>query len=515
MVCSGSPVPGKAAFNNFPYQYGIVERTFSEFKASVFDTTLVSSYAGLPADLKAGAIQAAFNSAKGNYADGDARYFSCQTCHVPATTGMGCNKAGTPTRTDLPLHDMTGGNYWMPDAILYQNTQNTLRLGGGLTATQIDAIKAGKNRAIQQLNLAASLVVNGNTLKVTNLTGHKLISGYPEGRRMWLNVKWYDGSSILLREDGAYGTITANINGTATPVKTILNPGTTKVYEAHYGMTQEWANQLIALGYPPTLALSYDRVTGAVAYTLGQLAAQAPGTYHETFHFVLNNTVTKDNRIPPYGFSYNEARTRNALPVPATQYGNPAAGGTYNYWDEVALNPPPGATRAEIRLLYQPTSWEYVQFLYLANNGQNAFLANEGVNMRNAWLNTGMAEPHVMASVNWPGTAPCVAPAPLTSVQIAQIEFHANPIELVGDLQMPANIRFGGSKTNPYLLPGTTCSTQNNCEVTAGTTFPHGALDSPAANYSYLVQPVATCGPVQAMPSNRTAAFNYALTPGQ
>ena len=154
-------------------------------------------------------------------------------------------------------------------------------------------------------------------------------------------MKWYDGSSILLREDGAYGTITANINGTATPVKTILNPGTTKVYEAHYGMTQEWANQLIALGYPPTLALGYDRVTGAVDYTLGQLAAQAPGTYHETFHFVLNNTVAKDNRIPPYGFSYNEARTRNALPVPANQYGSPAAGGTYHYWDEVALNPPP------------------------------------------------------------------------------------------------------------------------------------------------------------------------------
>ena len=153
----GSPVDGKAAFNNFPYQYGVVERTFSEFKAGAFDTTLVSSYASLPADLKAGAIQAAFNSAKGNYADGAARYFSCQTCHVPATTGVGCNKAGVPTRTDLPLHDMTGGNYWMPDAILYQNTQGTLRLGGGLTATQIDAIKAGKNRAIQQLNLAASL----------------------------------------------------------------------------------------------------------------------------------------------------------------------------------------------------------------------------------------------------------------------------------------------------------------------------------------------------------------------
>ena len=50
---------------------------------------------------------------------------------------MGCNKNRRPSRTDLPLHDMTGGNYWMPDAILYLNTQGTLRLGGGLTAIQI------------------------------------------------------------------------------------------------------------------------------------------------------------------------------------------------------------------------------------------------------------------------------------------------------------------------------------------------------------------------------------------
>ena len=73
----GSPVDGKAAFNNFPFQYGIVERTFSEYSSGALSKTLVSNYANLPADLKAGAVQAAFDSAKGNYADGTARYFSC------------------------------------------------------------------------------------------------------------------------------------------------------------------------------------------------------------------------------------------------------------------------------------------------------------------------------------------------------------------------------------------------------------------------------------------------------
>lgn len=406
----GSPVDVKAAFNNLPFQYGVVERTFSEHMAGALSKTLVSSYNSLPGDLKAGAIKAAFESAmadsknlyRPDYADGTTRNFTCQTCHMRPVTGFGANKSGIPLRADLPLHDMTGGNHWVPDAILYQNSRGTLRLGGGLTTTQIDAIKAGKERARQQLQLAASMSVLGNTLKVTNLTGHKLISGYPEGRRMWLNIKWYDSDNVLLHEDGKYDVVTS-VNG--TPVKSLvdLNGQNTKIYEAHYAMTREWASQLIGLGFPANLPLSFDRITGAVDQTLGELA-EGSDSYHKTFHFVLNNTVVMDNRIPTYGMSHEEARKRNALPVPATQYGNPASNGTYHYWDTVTLNPPTGAAYAEIKLLYQPTSWEYIQFLYLANNGQNAFLANEGVNLLDAWLNTGMAEPEVMASTTW-GTA--------------------------------------------------------------------------------------------------------------
>jgi hypothetical protein len=406
----GSAVGSKAAFNNFPYMYGVVERTHSEFKAGALSKTRVSSYGSLPADLQAGAIKAAFDSAGGDYKDGTPRFFACQTCHMRAVTGYGANKAGIPLRADLPLHDMTGGNYWMPDVILYQNDRGLLRLGGGLTSLQREAILAGKLRAQQQLELAASLNVSGNTLKVVNLTGHKLISGYPEGRRMWLNIKWYGANNALLREDGEYGVV-ANVGGAA--VKSLVNPydTNTRVYEAHYGMTQEWAEQLLAL-HPAELPLSFDRVTGKVSYTLGQLAEQAPGTYHETFHFVLNNTVVKDNRIPPYGMQYEEARKRNALPVPATQYGAPTGTAEFKYWDEFTLNPPAGAAYADIKLMYQPTSWEYVQFLYAANTRQNAFLAHEGVNLLNAWLATGQAEPYVMASATW-GSAPpppCATP---------------------------------------------------------------------------------------------------------
>jgi hypothetical protein len=408
----GAPVDGKAAFNNFPFQYGVVERTYSEHKSSLLSSLLVSDYPSLPANLKAGALRAAYEAALvagtgGGYEDGTPRYFSCQTCHMRPVTGKGCDK-NPPLRKDLPLHDMTGGNYWMPDAIVYLDGQDKLRLGGGLTAAERAALTAGKARAQQQLREAATLSVTGNTLTVINHTGHKLISGYPEGRRMWLNVRWYSSGGILLREDGQYGTVDVSLAGTPLQVRTLvdLDDPHARVYEAHYAITQEWAARLSELGHPDALPLSYDRINGSVTYTLGQLRSQAPGTWHETFHFVLNDKVVKDNRIPPYGMSRDEASRRNALPVPASQYGNPGPGGAYDYWDSVLLDPPATAVSATIQLLYQPASWEHVQFLYLANDGQSSFLGQQGVNLLDAWLNTGMAEPYVMASIGWSGSPP-------------------------------------------------------------------------------------------------------------
>jgi hypothetical protein len=247
---------------------------------------------------------------------------------------------------------------------------------------------------------------------------------------MWLNIKWYDDAGTLVREDGAYGPL---VDNDGNPVM-ITNPAdssmiqvesiidlhdlNTKIYEAHYGIDQEWAFQHASLGSDYDLPLTFDRNSGTTEHTLGELASSASGTLFESFHFVLNNRILKDNRIPPYGMDYEKARLRNALPVPASQYsGGP--GSTYNYFDTFALNAPQGATNATIDLLYQPTSWEYIQFLYLANKGTdpaqggNAFLGMEGVNMLEAWINTGMASPYVMASTTL-GTPPdaCTALSP-------------------------------------------------------------------------------------------------------
>lgn len=421
----GTPVTGKAAFNNPPYAYGIVERTYSEYKASAFPTTRVSDFNKLPAELQVASGSIAIAKAKaengglnpnGNYSDGTVRYFSCQTCHLPPTQGTAVATSRIHNkpkkRTDMPSHDLTGGNYWVPEAIKYLDSKGKLRIGGGLTASQKQAMTDGSNRARDNLDASAYLqLLPNNQLKITNLTGHKLISGYPEGRRMWLNIKWYRGTR-LIKEEGKYGAITMSMDFGSffsffnpQAINSIVDIETARIYEAHGAITQPWAQKLIDMGRPANLPLSFDRSSGRVTMTLGQLAASPPDTYHETFHFVLNNYVSKDNRIPPYQMRYDEARKRNALPVPETQYGNPGPGGMYDHFDIVQLNPPSSlfgtATRAEIRLMYQPTSWEYIQFLALANEKTNSSLLNEGDNLLDAWLATGQAAPHEMAMIPW------------------------------------------------------------------------------------------------------------------
>jgi len=412
----------KAALNNQPHSYGIVERTFSEWLTSGLDTLLVNNFGTLPSELQqpGKALDYAYHRSydalgDANYVDGALRYYSCQTCHMPASTGKGAQQG--PTRTDMPQHDQTGGSYWIQLATQYQNTKGTLRFGTGLTTTQITAMNHAMQRAGSQLAMAADIsaeqVGTDLLVKVTNFTGHKLISGYPEGRRMWLNIKWYDAGDALISENGAYGpigNIVQDLVGTSFDVQSILDLGSTKIYEAKPGLTQEWAAQLISLGYPSTLPLTWNRLNNSVYKTLGDLALEPAGTIYSTFHFVLNNAIYSDNRIPPYGFAYDDADARNTLPVPDTQFGNPGPGGVFDYWDEAAFTIPSGADHAEISLFYQSTSWEYIQFLWKQNDTLDPFLGAEGINMLDAWLNTSMCPPFEMAATTVTGIVASAGP---------------------------------------------------------------------------------------------------------
>jgi hypothetical protein len=436
----GGGVATKAAFNNPPYKYGVVERTYSEHLASELSSTPVSAANPLqttilPDELKQGAIAAAYDAAflasggtGTDYADGTPRVFSCQSCHMPPIAGVGCDKVDPNLpRADMPRHDLTGGNYWMLEVMPWMEAQGTLPFGGGF-ADKAAAMADGKQRAMATLSSAATLSVENGQVKVTNLTGHKLISGYPEGRRMWLRMTYRDGSDQVVRVDGDYGELQLQMDVTGDGVvdsndvvRTLLDPsGTdTRIYEVHAGISQAWASILVdsSSGPPlvdPATPIELDRVTGAVLTTLQDVADQAPGTAHESFHFVLNDVVIADNRIPAWRTRREIARQRNTLPVPASLYGDPAPTGHYEHFDLVPLAPPPGAETVEIELLYQPTSWEYIQFLYLANEGENDFLGDTGAHLLEAWHQVGdattrMAEPFAMATLVYPVPEPGLA----------------------------------------------------------------------------------------------------------
>ena len=181
-----------------------VERTYSEWTQSTYANGGVSG-----------------TSFGGN----KATVSTCQDCHMQDVTGYGCNKNGVLLRNDLPMHDMTGGNTFVPLLIkqLYSSDSsvNTAALDAGILRAR------GMLQNAASLNLSAILEEDHYELKVnvTNETGHKLPSGYPEGRRMWVNLKAYDIGGTLVYESGNYDFNTAVLDHDADIKVYEIKPG--------------------------------------------------------------------------------------------------------------------------------------------------------------------------------------------------------------------------------------------------------------------------------------------------
>jgi hypothetical protein len=181
------------------------------------------------------------------------------------------------------------------------------------------------------------------TVTETNETAHKLPSGYPEGRRVWINLKAYDTDDQLVYESGAYDPATG----------VLTHDEDAKVYETKIGFSTRLAS------------------------LLGQTAGP-------TFHFVLNDTVYLDNRIPPRGFTNAGFEAVQASPV-AVSYADG------QYWDDTTYELPQEARFVEATLYYQTTSKEYVEFLRDANVTNSA-----GLDLYNAWVAQGKSPPVAM-----------------------------------------------------------------------------------------------------------------------
>jgi hypothetical protein len=452
--------------------YMHVERTFSEFKLSAYGRGT-----GAMADPKIGV---------GNVN-------KCQDCHMRDVTGYAANKSGIPHRTDLALHDLTGGNVWMSNILAsadvtgpnYDAYNHALLSGSRFAGASVEvtglqgqgaALTAGAGRAKQQLEMAATIdpVEDASThlvLRVRNNSGHKLISGFPEGRRMWLNVQFRnsDGEPMPADEVNPYTALVITRNAQNDPVYvsggTLVKTDDDLVYEAE---------------------------------TTSELTGET-----KTFHFVLATGRHKDNRIPPKGFDIADAAARIATPVwagvNAPDYFTVAeyAGG----YDEVVISKPEGAASWVATLYYQSTSKEYIEFLRdeirgtagkrtlseptLHGGDPTAYLAQTdpffsslkgwGDAIWALWLHNGGCAPIAMTSATGGEVyePPCAAPATPTGVKAtaAKRSIKVDWTAVSGADGYRVYYYAGGKYSLKATVAGGTTTTYTDKPLTAGTTL--------------------------------------------
>ena len=354
------------------YSYAHVERTFSEFMLSGYGKdggmTGTGPYAPEVFDTShAGNIIA-----------------TCQDCHFRDIDGVEAAKNGV-TRPDgssdhplsgVPEHRMIGGNLWVPYLLAstvptspnYSPT-NAALLGQGSAALTLDLSqgealdpnllletidRSGQmlQDSISMINESYSLSNRTFTLRLQNHTGHKLISGYPEGRRMFLNIKAYVGDDVIYEinpYDDTVGTL-RGLDGDYSPSSPALEPW------------EEYRDEMVYEVHQSSSLLGVN----------------------ETFHMALATERYKDNRILPQGFDITNAAVRLCEPVwhghsdtnfysSSNFYTQAEYEGGY---DEVTVELPIGTEKIEAGLYYQTTSREFIEFLRDEINGTGGTLTN-------------------------------------------------------------------------------------------------------------------------------------------
>lgn len=251
-------------------------------------------------------LQSAFSQAGGS---------TCQECHMPESTGPDATSG--PVRT-VRSHQIVGGNSVAPYLIAHFQNANPLPHWPQDLSADADRIAAEARRllaeesaeltALEVTGVGANRVLR---VRLENKTGHKLPTGYAEGRRMWIAHQVLAADGSITAKSGSPDPTTFDVVAGEEPVRT-------------------WEIKLGQNG-------------------LG-----------ESFHFALADTVFKDNRIPPRGF----IPTADVQPV-----GHAFAdlgGGILAHYDDVDLplgQLPCYPAEVTVTVYYQAISGEYFRFL--------------------------------------------------------------------------------------------------------------------------------------------------------
>ena len=322
-VVDNLPHPTGDKFDMFPEQ-----RTYSEWANS--------EYASTGVDLG------------GRFGGNLSVVRKCQDCHMPDVTAEGCSIGNFGTLTDRAYHSFQGANLHLIELLLelYQSPVGAIpALDFEQTIALMDAVPDVEYMLSNATDVELTQFGGELKVRVTNYCGHKLLTAYPEGRRIWVNVQFLDSGGGLIEERGAYDFVNADLTED------------TKVYHAEHGIDSV--------------------MSGATGLPVGP-----------SFHLALNNKIYFDNRIPPMGFTNAGFEAVQAEPV-----GYTYADG--QHWDDTRFCIQQGTADVRVRLYYQTTSKEYIEFLRDAN-----VTDSRGLDLYNAWDAVGRATPFAMDDVS-------------------------------------------------------------------------------------------------------------------
>jgi hypothetical protein len=495
------------------YSYFHVERTFSEFMLSAYG--------------RAGGSAGIGPFAPGNFETSKPGNLiaTCQDCHMPDVVGPGCDKNGVLIRPDesiehpqsgQPKHDLTGGNAWVSwvlassvsgssnyDAFNAQKLNQgssilTLDLTQGLGVDPVSLL-GGVDRARQQLlnaaaiqNLSYAPATGALSFRIQNQTGHKLISGFPEGRRMFVNIKAYH-SSQLIYELNPYDSLAGTLKG--LPGYTYDDPD----------------NQL-----PDPQPLAGNEIyNDQMVYEMH--ASSSLTGEQETFHFALADGRYKDNRIPPKGFDISAAAERLSVPVwHGVEDPNYFTSAEYSGgYDDVSLVIPANADLVEVSLYYQTTSREYIEFLRDEINGDASTLTGNGAGGDPAYLvqsDPFFARLKAWGNTLWelwahnkdvPGAAPFLMDQAAVGASLPAAFGKTAPEDGAADIPASASVLSwepsNGATSYEYCLdttPGSSCDA-SWINVGTLTSIPLGSLNY-GAHYYWQVRAVNADGSTEA-----------------
>lgn len=428
----------------------------------------------------------------------------CQDCHMPTMKHEYADDIAVSLNADPVLsgwfpyakdrndtggtafHKFAGANRDLPMmmAVLYPEvdleiigaqTGNDVRIFPGMLSDRTTMWLRAQRNAEVEMNEAVDVQIlsvqetapNSGIyevqVQVTNNSGHRIPTGYPDGRRFFLSLNVTDADGNTVYTSGYYDAASAQL------------------YDNQGGQLDDRALSNVIDATVNNQVMIYEKRTGICDTTTGNCTISVD---------LLNDTVIFDNRIPPLGFDYDSYRAAGtkfvsydaATFLPYEDFGRYADGDnfdivTYRFAADSGL-----ALTADAAAYWQTHTREFMEHLrtnnnatdrpegppnildpnyplvpsYLSDNipdfdtmtsldGSELLRDNWGGVAYGAWLVTGMGEPYQVGHDNSATLAAPAAPGWVTGINL-------DPFSVQLDWEPVANadgyevwIRYGAS----------------------------------------------------------------------